>query len=338
MKAFVRAFPLALVACLAATVTMAQSTEEHTCVAKTVDSVSTVVTAPATTTTADSTTTRITATATADPTAVPTAPPCKELPDAPTPKIAVDAQSSQESTSAATATEVTETGTFSSSMAPKFDPQAESSSTHKPHIHWGPLIGEEMLWISFMHAERLTLEEKTRAQLGGPFFKDYGYILHHVDLSTWSDGGRWTTNNIYHPAEGAIFAFIYKRNDDSAKYLEFNDPGYWKQIPKAFAVSAIFSTEFEIGPESEATIGHVGLTKDARGSNGTGWTDFVMTPFGGVGMMIGEDAADKYITKRLENHIHSRPLIDTVRILTNPTRSMANVFSFQRPWHRDTRN
>jgi hypothetical protein len=332
MKAIFRAIPLAVVACLAASVAIAQSADQPNCAPSTI---STAVTVPA----AEATPAASTAVPTAATTAASTAQPCKELPDAPKPQIPVDASYSQESTSAdTTADTADQAGTSSSSLAPKFDPQTQSSSTHKPHIHWGPMIGEEMLWISFMHAERLTLEEKTRSQLGGPFFKDYDYILHHVDLSTWSDGGRWTTNNIYHPAEGAIFAFIYKRNDDSAKYLEFNDPGYWKQIPKAFAVSAVFSTEFEIGPESEATIGHVGLTKDYRGSNGTGWTDFVMTPFGGVGMMIGEDAADKYITKRLEGHFHSRPVIDTIRILTNPTRSMANVFSFQRPWHRDTRN
>jgi hypothetical protein len=325
MKLSIKAIPLALVACLAATVTMAQSTDEHTCSPSTA---STVVTGPPLATAAETATETATTPATAQP--------CQELPDAPTAKIPVDVSFSQDSPSANT---TAESDTFSSSLDSKFDPQTLSSSKKKkPHIHYAKLIGEEMLWTSFMHAERLTLEEKTRDQLNGPFFKDYDYILHHVDLSTWSDGGRWATNNIDHPAEGAIFAFIYKHNDDNAKTLEFGDPGYWKIIPKAFAVSAIFSTQFEIGPESEATIGHVGLTKDWRGSNGTGWTDFIMTPFGGVPMMMGEDAADKYVTKRLEHHFHSRPVIDTIRILTSPTRSMANVFNFERPWHRDTRN
>jgi len=66
-------------------------------------------------------------------------------------------------------------------------------------------------------------------------------------------------------------------------------------------------------------------------------TDFIMTPFGGTAVMVGEDAVDKYVIERLERHVHNRYLVATMRCFMNPTRSAANFFSFETPWHRDSR-
>ena len=245
----------------------------------------------------------------------------------------------------------------------------ESGATsERGGIHWLSLIGQEFLYIAVKTGDR-AFQPKTRANFGGPFFKDWGYIVQHVNVDRWSDGGKWFTNNVGHPMDGSIYAFIYRRNDDNTRDLRFDlhNREYRKGILKAFMVAGLASTEAEIGPLSEATIGHVGLkagwylrgadgtlkgpvpqdviglptlTKSpywVRGGNGTGLTDFIMTPFGGVALMLGEDAMDKYVIERLERHIHNRYWVATIRCLLNPTRSAGNFFSFAAPWHRDSR-
>lgn len=239
----------------------------------------------------------------------------------------------------------------------------------KRGIHWASLIGEEFFYIGVKTVYRLASEPKTRSNLGGPFFSDWGYILQNIQLNKWGDGGKMFANDIGHPLDGSIAAFIYRRNDDNTRNLTFDlhNSEYRKGIFKAFLVAAAVSTESEIGPLSEATIGHVGLKAEwwlrlnngtllgpipedtiglaalskspywIRGNNGTGWTDFITTPFGGVVVMMGEDAVDKYVIERLEEHIHNRYLVATIRCFLNPTRSAGNAFSFTAPWHRDTR-
>src|SRR5215470_3878709 len=226
------------------------------------------------------------------------------------------------------------------------------SGRQRSPIQGKSLFDQELLYVSLKEIIRLD-QLKTRNALGGPFFKDWGYILGHINIDRWSDGGKWTTNDIGHPMDGAIAGFVYRRNDDRIRRLEFDlrNKEYRAGIIRAFFVAAVVSTESEIGPISEATIGHVGLKAEwwlhldhgaligpvpedviglkalkaskswQRGGNGTGCTDFVMTPFGGVTFMMLEDVLDKYVVKTLENHIRNRFVIATVRVVTNPTRS-----------------
>ena len=54
-------------------------------------------------------------------------------------------------------------------------------------------------------------------------------------------------------------------------------------------------------------------------------------------MTIGFQWLDKHVQKRFERQDHSRVLINTTRIFTNPPRSLANIFRFRAPWFRDNR-
>ena len=54
-------------------------------------------------------------------------------------------------------------------------------------------------------------------------------------------------------------------------------------------------------------------------------------------MTIGFQWIDKHFQKPMEDRIHNRALIDTMRIFTNPPQSMANFFRFRTPWYRDNR-
>ena len=56
--------------------------------------------------------------------------------------------------------------------------------------------------------------------------------------------------------------------------------------------SAAYSLQFEIGPLSEASIGNVGMRPET-----TGWVDHVITPMGAFGLIVVEDALDRYAVK-----------------------------------------
>src|SRR5205823_11505285 len=71
--------------------------------------------------------------------------------------------------------------------------------------------------------------------------------------------------------------------------------------------------------------------------NEPGLVDLVITHTLGLGWMIGEDALDRYLIKRIERH-HRNPFIrGLARSTLNPTRGYANMLAFRQPWHRDSR-
>jgi hypothetical protein len=106
---------------------------------------------------------------------------------------------------------------------------------------------------------------------------------------------------------------------------------YWNSRLRAMGWAAFYSTQFELGPVSEATIGHVGKKRGTAGA-----VDLVMTPIGGFGWIVSEDAVDKHLIRKLEEG-RSDALKRTVRIFFNPNRSVANVLRLKKPWYRDTR-
>ena len=53
--------------------------------------------------------------------------------------------------------------------------------------------------------------------------------------------------------------------------------------------------------------------------------------------MIGEDMADRYLIKRIENRYHNKTVRALARSMLNPTRSYANLLRFEAPWIRDDR-
>ena len=146
----------------------------------------------------------------------------------------------------------------------------------------------------FQHTVRLK-EKKTRMDLGGSFFKDWFKAASNTGRN-WDDGGKFFTNYIAHPMGGGVYANIYRQNDERRKRLEIGEPGYIGMIARAMAFAAAISTQFEIGPVSEASIGNVGL----RYPNKMGWVDFVITPTLGTAWMVGEDVIDDKLLTRMD--------------------------------------
>ncbi len=98
---------------------------------------------------------------------------------------------------------------------------------------------------------------------------------------------------------------------------------------KAMLWSAAWSTQFEIGPISQASIGNVGLSGKQT------WEDIVTTPTLGTVMLVAEDAVDRFITQRIERYTDNFYVKIFSRMLLSPTRVFANLMRFKPPWHRD---
>ncbi len=103
------------------------------------------------------------------------------------------------------------------------------------------------------------------------------------------------------------------------------------------AWSAVWSTQFELGPVSEASLGNVGL-RQKKGHSTMSWVDLVMTPVAGTGLVIAEDAVDKYFLKNgIERKTDNKFIIKISRSLFTPTTSIANMLRGKMPWKRNNR-
>lgn len=176
-------------------------------------------------------------------------------------------------------------------------------------------------------------EPGTRSGLKGPFFRDY--MLSVGNMHGWSDGDPFMVNYIGHPLQGSVASFIWIQND-AKKYraAEFGrNSNYWKSRLRATAWSWAYSTQFELGPLSEASIGNVQNTWPQQG-----FVDHIITPSIGMAWTIGEDALDKYVIQRFEDRVDNKWARMMVRSWLNPGRSMANAMAFRVPWARETRS
>jgi hypothetical protein len=80
-------------------------------------------------------------------------------------------------------------------------------------------------------------------------------------------------------------------------------------------------------------IGNVGYDRGTMG-----YVDLVVTPVGGLGMILLEDWLDQRVLERIvEQRTTSERKARFLRVIINPQRSLANLLRFKRPSHRDTR-
>ena len=190
----------------------------------------------------------------------------------------------------------------------------------------GSAFGQAIGFTIFQHVMRLT-EWKTRRELDGPFLRDWFTSVSHLG-SNWDDGGKFAANYIAHPAQGAVYAHIYRQNDRQRSELGIGEPGYGGMVLRASLFSLFMSTQFELGPFSEASIGNVGM----RDPNKMGWVDLVITPTLGVVWMVGEDVIDAKVLKRMDDQ--QIVLRNTLRFFLNPSRGGANLSRGKWPWYR----
>ncbi len=174
-------------------------------------------------------------------------------------------------------------------------------------------------------------QPKTRRELGGPFWRDY--LESAPNIHTWNDSDSILTDYFGHPWMGAITGYIQVFNDPSGRNLTFSlsSKQYWTSRLKAMAWSAAYSTQYELGPISEASIGNVGKQSPTMAV-----VDLVVTPVGGLVWLMLEDYLDSRFVARWEQKTSARKA-RFVRVALNPGRSIANLVRCKRPSYRDGR-
>jgi hypothetical protein len=208
-----------------------------------------------------------------------------------------------------------------------------SDSNPAPHLtppetrkargfQWKPAVAQSMFLAGISNGWRFWHESGTRDALHGPFLKNW--IDSIGETRGWDDSDGWHASYISHPFEGGIFGFIEQQNDPLYRKLEWGDGRiYWAGKLRALAFSAVMSTQWTLGPVSEASLGNVQLHASP------GFIDLVNTPLLGISEMMGEDMLDRYVIIALENHTANPFLIMAARAVANPSRTFANMMALK---------
>jgi hypothetical protein len=214
---------------------------------------------------------------------------------------------------------------------------ATNTFTPVPHqknpannFQWKPALREYTQEIAIQHAWRFAHEPGTRdGTANGHWFQDW---IHSIgEVRGWQYAG-WHAGFVGHPLNGAIYGFIERQNDPLYRQVEWGDGRiYWKSVLRSLAFSAVASTQWTLGPVSEASLGNSQLHATP------GFTPLVTTPTLGILVMMGEDLLDRYVIIPVENHTANPWFILVMRSLGNPSRSFANLMAFKEGWDRPTR-
>jgi hypothetical protein len=215
------------------------------------------------------------------------------------------------------------------------DEQISFRQRTKEKFHWKPALIESGIFLGIQHGFRM-LQKKTRDELGGKFFRDWGKSI--KNMRGWNDGDNAFTNYFAHPLQGGVTGRIFINNSDCAAKQEFGkSKTYWESRLKAFVWSAFWSTQFEFGPISEANLGNVGM-RQKNGYSTSAWVDLVITPTVGTGVVILEDFFDKYVLKGwLEKKFQNKTVKKILRMFFTPTTGFANALRGKMPWWRENR-
>jgi hypothetical protein len=192
-------------------------------------------------------------------------------------------------------------------------------------------FGDSVKLLLIEHTIRIAAQEKTRRELGGPFWADYRRSLRGPNQ--WEDSDAWWVNYIGHPIHGASAGYIWLDHDAKAPYEISLSRRYWATRAQAAAWTAAYSLQFEFGPLSEASIGNVGMQPET-----TGWVDHVVTPVGAFGLIVAEDALDRFLVKWVEARAKNRVARASLRLLFNPARTLSNAVGGKLPWYRRDRS
>jgi hypothetical protein len=234
----------------------------------------------------------------------------------------------------------------------------DSANPPSDKIQWKPMVVQALEFTIFQHVWRAAWDPGLRYLIAHkPFWHDYGASLTGYNMNYWSDGDDFVVNDVGHPMEGAVFGRIFLQNDPKSFVQIGRHNGYWSSrlwtLPWMFA----WSTQFEVGPLSETSIGNQGgyyysigcgtdkacLTTPPYSdgvnkhsgigglTNNTGWTDFIITPVVGLGWVLAEDTIDRYIVTPIarEHRILGGRVL---RSALEPTRSFAALFAGKFPW------
>jgi hypothetical protein len=201
--------------------------------------------------------------------------------------------------------------------------------TAKRDVDWIGLLTEQTRVDGIMHLFRMTTEPGTRARVAsGPFVKGYldavqGYF---EGTARWEDGDPFYGNNINHPLMGAVSSHTYTNHDRRCKGVMYGDAGYWACIRRATIFSFAASLSWEWNPlMSESALGGVGRFHECQRGSCTGdggWSDFVMTPLGGLGIRVAGDIARArlwpVLDRNLSGNVAAKIVKNVIKVATAP--------------------
>lgn len=217
-----------------------------------------------------------------------------------------------------------------------------------PRFHWTPALlqaGEYLLiqHVAIFYMDSSKYDLSLARWWPNPFWPRY--VKSVQGLYGWDDGDPFLDNYVGHPLQGAITSYIQIQNDDRGKRLRFGESAdYWRSRLKALAFNATYSTMFELSPIGEAGIENLGMKRRSRLCQGgtercryseMAWVDLVMTPAGGFGWLLMEDALDRYVAEAVERKTQNGFLRGVTRVAVNPGRAFANLLRVKTPWYRD---
>jgi hypothetical protein len=204
------------------------------------------------------------------------------------------------------------------------------SSSKEDSFRWKQAIAQSLLGIVYQNAFRVATQPGTREAIQGPFWRSYVDSIEN--LHGFNDGDGFFTSYILHPRQGSFGGFVERQNDPAYRDVEFgHSQRYWISCMRSLAFSMAFSIVWSATPFGEPGIGFV------EKHNEPGLVDLVVTHTVGLGWMIGEDAVDRFVIKRIERHYRNPFIRGLARSTLNPTRGYANMLAFHKPWHRDSR-
>ncbi len=233
---------------------------------------------------------------------------------------------------------------------------ADAGEGESPYrYHWRGLIWQTVEFNLAENSWRIPSDYIMRDLLAHkPFWHDWLASNRQWNMGRWSDGDNFLVDDVGHPMQGAVSAFLEIQNSPSDARLEWGDPGYARSRFKGFLWATVFSTHEKISPAGEAGVGNDGGftygnqchytctsasfgpgTTDTKYTNNTGWTDFIITPTVGMLWVLAEDTLDKQVSDRLTAAFPEKLWPRFVRGGLNPSRSFANLLRWRNPWYRD---
>jgi hypothetical protein len=256
---------------------------------------------------------------------------------------------------------------FSAKSANAFDRALEDGNAfvstrerrEKRGFHWGRALFESFTLLSIEQAYVVKDDWRwvggSSSENGIPFnhyWRDYKQSLSSWIHAGWNDGDPLVYGYVGHPIQGVAASYIFIQNDPKSERVEFSKTKeYWQSRLKATLWNAAYSTQWNIGPLSEATVEKYGTHwRPPWNQNGTwpcttkncytgmGQIDLVITPLGGFVWLVGEDMLDRFVTRRVEGATRNRFLIDATRCGLDPIRMGTNILHGKRPWYRGSRD
>jgi hypothetical protein len=266
--------------------------------------------------------------------------PDDSLPDAPVPAAERSESSNFAVAEPAIELSVTRTGR---PLVPLKECPYDKTKAPECRVHWRQLLISSAVFLAWQNTANLYSGYWYRHEtMTGKWWERYVNSVVGYKYSVWSDGNPFLDDYVAHPLMGSITNALWIQNDPKGMTLEFsNTRPYWKSRLRAMAFSAVYSTEWKLGPIGESGVGHQGdhlsyEDENGRFRNETGFVSLVTTPVGGTVLTVAEDVIDKTVIRRLENFNRNPFMLMGYSFLT-PGKTTGNLLRFRPPWYRDSR-